>query len=280
MPPTIDRLLRDAARALAATSDTARLDAETLLAHALGRDRAWLRAHADDTPDEAGAAAFASLLARRAAGVPVAYLTGRREFWSLALEVTPATLIPRPDTETLVQAALDRLPAAADAAVLDLGTGTGAVALAIARERPRARVAAVERDPAALEVARRNAARLGLAVELLHGDWFAPVTGRRFDLVVSNPPYVAEGDPHLERGDVRHEPRMALAAGRDGLAALRVIARDAPAHLLSGGWLVCEHGAEQGPAVRTLFATAGLAGPTTAEDLGGRPRVTAGRMAP
>jgi release factor glutamine methyltransferase len=175
---------------------------------------------------------------------------------------------------------LARIAPEAPVAVLDLGTGSGAIALAVAHERPRARVTAVERDPAALAVAHRNAARLGLAVEFLAGDWFAPVAGRRFDVVVANPPYVAADDPHLGQGDLRHEPRAALTAGIDGLADLSRIATAAPAHLVPGGWLACEHGADQGPAVRALFATAGLVEPTTVADPGGRPRVTLGRMAP
>lgn len=254
-----------------------RLEAQVLLAHALGRGRAYLYAHPEEELSAVEAATFADLIARRAAGVPVAHLTGRREFWGLALEVGAEALIPRPDTETLVEAALERLPAHQEMTVLDLGTGTGAVALALARERPRARVWAVERSPAALALARRNRDRLGLQrVELVAGDWFAPFPGRRFDLVVGNPPYVAAGDPHLARGDLRHEPREALVAGGDGLAAIRAIVAAAPEHL-DGGWLLLEHGWDQGGAVRGILAAAGLAEVFTRRDLGGRERVSGGR---
>lgn len=248
-----------------------RLDAELLLAHVLDAPRATVIARDDRvlTPEEQGD--FERLLARRVAGEPLAYLTGTREFWSLELEVTKDVLVPRPETELLVEwgAALG------GAAILDLGTGSGAIALALARERPQARVAAVERSAAALAVARRNAAAHGLAVEFLEGRWFEPLAGRRFDLIVSNPPYVAEDDPHL--ADLRFEPRLALTAGADGLEALREIVAGARAHLNAGGWLLVEHGAAQGAAVRELFARAGFAGVETRRDLAGHERATGGR---
>src|SRR5690606_4258090 len=217
----------------------------------------------------------------RAAGEPVAYLTGRRGFWTLDLAVTPDTLIPRPETELLVEQALQRLGSEAEARVADLGTGSGAIALAIAAERPLARVAAVDRSAGALAVARANALAHGLEgrVEFLAGDWFAPLQGRRFDLVVSNPPYIAEGDPHLARGDLRYEPAPALASGPDGLDAIRTIVAAAPRHLLPGGWLLLEHGFDQGAAVRGLLEARGFAEVATVPDLEGRDRVSLGRAA-
>lgn len=252
-------------------------EAAILLAHVLGVDRAWLIAHGGDRLRPDAATRFDALVARRAAGEPVAYLVGRRGFHALELAVSPAVLIPRPETELLVECALARMPIDAALDVVDLGTGSGAIALAIAAARPRARVLATDVSAAALDVARANAARLGLSnVAFAQGPWWMALAGRRFDLVVSNPPYLAEDDPHLEAGDLRFEPRAALAAGPDGLDALRVIAAGAPAHLAAGGWLLVEHGRDQGPAVRTLFAEAGLGAITTHRDLEGRDRVTEG----
>lgn len=275
----------------------ARVDAEVLLAHVVGRNRAWLIAHADDPLPEPLDAEFAGLVARRRKGEPVAYLTGRREFHGLAIAVDPAVLIPRPETETLVEFALARLPADRATRVLDLGTGSGAVALALAHTRPLAQVLATDRSRAAIDVARLNAGRLGLAnVDFAYGDWYAALRARRhamrrakaragsavtaprtFDVIVSNPPYVAELDPHLAQGDLRFEPRRALAAGVDGLDALRAIVAGAPAHLVPGGWLVVEHGYDQARAVRALFSAAGLGDFTAARDLAGIARVAAGR---
>jgi release factor glutamine methyltransferase len=274
--PTLRDLVADAARTIG--GDEARADAEILLAHALDRDRAWLFAHALDAAATDEARRYAALVARRAAGEPVAYITGRRAFWTLDLEVGPGVLIPRPETELLVELALDRLPADRDLRALDLGTGSGAIALAIAKERPNVRVTAIEASDRAHDIALRNVAASGLGnVRLLHGDWFAPVAGERFDVVVSNPPYIAATDPHLARGDLRHEPRDALASGADGLDAIRAIVAAAPAHLASGGWLLLEHGHGQGEAVRALLAGAGCADVATFTDLGGRDRVGAGR---
>lgn len=268
------------ARLAEAAHDGARPEAETLLGHALGKDRAWLFAHADDALDAAAAVRFENLLARRIAGEPVAYLTGTRGFWTVDLEVTPDTLIPRADTERLVELALERLPEDRPLRVLDLGTGSGAIALAIASERPRARAVAVDASAGAAAVARRNALSLGLSarVEVREGDWFAPVAGARFDLIASNPPYIEDADPHLAEGDLRFEPRGALASGADGLDDLRIIARDAPRHLQPGGWLLLEHGWRQGEAVRTLLRAAGFVDIDTALDLEGRERVSLGRM--
>jgi len=266
---TIDAALR-AARA---RIDGA--DAELLLAHVLGRPRGWLYAHAGDALPGQVLEAFQALVSRRAAGEPAAYLTGRRGFRDFDLAVDAATLVPRPETELLVEAALERLPVDAATDVLDLGTGSGAIALAIARERPRARVLATDASDAALDVARRNAATLGVCnVAFVQGDWWTPVAGRRFALVASNPPYIAEGDPHL--ADLRHEPRSALVSGRDGLDAIRTIADGAPGHLVPGGWLLLEHGWTQGPAVCARLEAAGLRAVETLADLEGRDRVTVG----
>jgi release factor glutamine methyltransferase len=273
---TIGGLLRGAAVRLG--GDSPRADAELLLAHVLGRDRGWLFAHADDPCAADDAARFDALLARRAAGEPVAYLTGRRGFWTLELDVGPGVLVPRPETEGLVEFALARIARDAPAAVLDLGTGSGAIALALAHERPRARVDAVDASADALAIARANAARLGLSrIAFHHGDWFAPVAGRRFDLVLSNPPYIADDDPHLAQGDLRFEPRGALASGPDGLDAIRRIVAAAPAHLAPGGHVAIEHGFAQGAPVRALLEAAGLREAASIRDLAGHERITHAR---
>lgn len=269
-----------AALAQGVAAGVPRNEAEILLAHALGADRAWLYAHARDALDDAPLAHYRDAVARRARGEPVAYITGRRGFWTLDLEVTPATLIPRPETERLVELALERLPPQAPATVADLGTGSGAVALAIACERPRTRVLATDRSAEALAVARRNVARLRLDnVDFALGDWCGALGDARFDLIVANPPYIAADDPHLARGDLRHEPAIALASGADGLDAIRHIVRDAAAHLRHGGWLLFEHGWEQGPDARALLDQAGYTDVFTARDLEQRDRVSGGRVA-
>lgn len=250
-----------------------RLDAELLLAHALGVNRAWFFAHAEDVPDAGSVQRFNALIRRRAAGEPIAYITGTRDFWSLTLEVTPATLIPRPETELLVELALDRLPTGGS--VVDLGTGSGAIALAIAKERPDATVVAVDFSPTALDVARRNAHRLGLErVEFVQGDWFAPLNRRRFNLIVSNPPYIEADDRHLGEGDLRFEPASALASGADGLDDIRRIASGAGEHLLPGGAVLVEHGWNQGDAVRRILREAGFVDDFTTKDLEHRDRVS------
>jgi len=218
---------------------------------------------------------FEALLARRLAGEPMAYLRGTQGFSTLELEVTPDVLVPRPETELLVELALARM--GERGALVDLGTGSGAIALALKSERPGWQVAATDRSAAALAVARRNAARLGLDVEFLHGDWYAPLGGRRFDVIVSNPPYVTNDDPCLIGDDLRREPRTALAAADAGLADLAVIAAGAAAHLLPDGWLLVEHGTTQGAAVRALLSAAGFSNVETHSDLAGHPRVTLGQ---
>ncbi len=276
----MDAMLR-AARARLAARGGEPGDADLLLAHALGQARTWLYTHGDEAPDPEAARRFDELLSRREAGEPVAYLVGRRGFWSFELRVTPDTLVPRPETERLVELALERLPEGAPSRIVDLGTGSGAIALALALERPRADVVATDASAAALAVARDNARSLGVGnVAFRQGDWFAPLAGERFDLVASNPPYIALGDPHLDEGDLRFEPSAALSSGADGLDAIRAIAGSAPMHLSPGGWLLVEHGWAQGPAVRALFEAAGLVDVATHIDLEQRDRVTLGRYNP
>jgi release factor glutamine methyltransferase len=262
-----------AALASAASFLGTRLDAELLLAHVLDGTRASVVARDERvlTPEEQGD--FEQLLARRMAGEPLAYLTGTREFWSLELEVTRDVLVPRPETELLVEWSLSCLRKQASS-VLDLGTGSGAIALAIAKECPDARVTASDVSRAALDVARANARRLRLDVEFAEGAFFAALDGP-FDLIASNPPYVAEGDPHL--AELKFEPALALTSGADGLDALRAIVAGAPARLRAGGWLLVEHGATQGAAVRELFARAGFAQVETRRDLAGLERATGGQ---
>jgi len=274
-PPSVARELAAAAARIG--GEDARADAELLLAHALARPRSWLYAHGEDLLTDEAARAYAALLGRRIAGEPVAYLLGRREFWSLDLEVGPATLVPRPETELLVELALARLAPDAEARVLDRGTGRGAIALGMASERPHARVTAVDASAPALAIAQRNGARLGLErVRFLRSDWFSAVRDEGFELVLANPPYLADDDPHLREGSLPFEPAVALASGRDGLDALRVICADAPARLQAGGWLLFEHGLAQGEAARALLAAAGFRQVQTWRDLEGRERVSGG----
>ena len=265
------------AAALAASGIPAR-EARLLLAEVSGFSQASVLAHPERDLPAALAARFAEMAARRRAGEPVAYIVGRREFYGLPLAVGPPVLIPRPETELLVELALERLRVDAQVNVIDLGTGCGAVALAIKRHRPRARVLAVELSAAALEYARRNSARLGIGIEVRHGRWFEPVGGERFDLVVSNPPYVAMDDPHLSEGDLRFEPRTALVSGAGGLDALREIARSAPAFLKAGGWLLLEHGIGQDGAVRQILSSEGFIGVASWRDLAGIARASGGTL--
>ena len=257
------------------------LDAQVLLAHVVGRDRAWLIAHAGDELSPELAQAYMALARRRRDGEPVAYLTGVREFWGLCLRVTPDVLIPRPETETLVELVVACLPKDRELRVLDLGTGSGAIALAIAHERPRAQVLATDVSSDALDVARDNAQRLGLGnVEFVKSDWYERVAlewrGGAFDFIASNPPYVAAADPHLKEGDVRFEPERSLTPGGDGLGAIRKILAGARERLVPGGTLAVEHGYDQSEAVQAMFGAAGFADIVTAKDLAGITRVVAG----
>jgi release factor glutamine methyltransferase len=262
------------ALALARTLGVARLDALLLLAHHLKRPRVWLMTHDEAQIDAAPAAAYAADLARRAGGEPLAYLVGEREFHGLALRVTPAVLVPRPETEVLVDWALELLAGRA-ATVVDLGTGSGAISLAVRQRCPAATITATDASSAALAVAADNARRLDLAIEFLAGDWWQAVAGRHFDLALSNPPYVAGDDPHLAA--LGHEPRSALTPEGDGLAALRCIVADAPRHLNPGAWLLLEHGYDQAAAVQQLLGERGFDAPVTRLDLAGQPRCTGAR---
>ena len=247
-------------------------EARLLLAAATGRSEASVLAHPEKSLLETEKNQFLEMAARRAAGEPVAYILGRKEFYGLELAVDPAVLIPRPETELLVDLALARNPQS----VLDVGTGSGAIALAIKRHRPEVRVVATDASAAALEVARRNALRFNLEIDLRHGRWFEPVAGERFEAIISNPPYVVVGDPHLAA--LPYEPRLALLGGADGLDGFRVLAREAPAHLLPGGWLLVEHGEGQHEAVRGLLEAAGLETTASWPDLAGIPRVSGGKL--
>jgi release factor glutamine methyltransferase len=253
-------------------------EAKVLLAHIMDCDRAWLAAHADAVLTREQALAFDALARRRRDGEPVAYLTGHREFFGLDLEITPDVLIPRPESELLVELSLAWLDRRAMARVLDLGCGSGAVTLAIARERPRASVIGADVAAAAVALARRNAQRLGVAnAEFIESDWFARVPRKPFALVVANPPYVAEDDAHLKRGDLRFEPALALRAGGDGLDAIRAIVAAAPGHVAAGGTLALEHGHDQAEAVQAQLRDAGFDEIASARDLAGILRVTYGR---
>ncbi|ANF24030.1 peptide chain release factor N(5)-glutamine methyltransferase [Stutzerimonas stutzeri] len=272
---TIDYLLR---AAQLPDSPSAKLDAEWLLAAALGKGTSYLRTWPDREVLPEVEARFAAYLERRRLGEPVAYILGRQGFWSLDLEVAPHTLIPRPDTELLVETALEMLPSG-PANVLDLGTGTGAIALALASERSTWRLTGVDRISEAVTLATRNAQRLGLGnVGFIESQWFSSLAGQRYGLIVSNPPYIPASDPHLLQGDVRFEPSSALVAGGDGLDDIRLIIEQAPTHLLSSGWLMLEHGYDQAMAVRTLLFDGGFVDVASRKDFGGHERVSFGRL--
>ena len=264
---TIGGLLRE--------SGLPRLEAELLLCSILGCERAWFMAHAEEAVDSSRARSAHARFARRRAGEPVSYITGWREFYGLALRVTPEVLIPRPETERLVELALERL--LAPARVLELGTGSGAIAIALATERPGLGIVATDVSEAALALARRNARDHGVEIAFVLSDWFDALGSEQFDLIVSNPPYVAAGDAHLERGDVRFEPRLALVGGEDGLDCIRKIAADARTRLRAGGWLLLEHGHDQKDRCVELLLELGYADVSDFQDLAGWPRVCTGR---
>ncbi|WP_336797903.1 peptide chain release factor N(5)-glutamine methyltransferase [Erwinia aphidicola] len=267
-----------AAIARLSSSESPKRDAEILLAWVSGKSRAWLIAFDDALLDDSQLAALESLLARRAAGEPVAYLIGEREFWSLPLSVSPDTLIPRPDSEVLVEQALSRLPAD-PCAILDLGTGTGAIALALASERADCQVTGVDRIAAAVALATHNGAKLNLPnARFLQSDWFSALNAQRFQLIVSNPPYIDAADHHLSQGDVRFEPASALVASDHGLADIKTIASSAANYLADNGWLLLEHGWQQGEAVRQILRENSFCQVETCQDYGGNDRVTLGQI--
>lgn len=284
-PPSITTALQQATQRLVvaqesanATPTIARLEAETLLSFVMHCTRSHLHTWPERLLDNAQEQLFNTLIARRAAGEPIAYLTGQREFWSMMLEVTPDTLIPRPETELLVELALQRIPTNSTWRILDLGTGSGAIALAIARERPTCHVIATDRSPAALAVARRNAATLGIHnIEFRTSDWFTPLQGDVFDVIVSNPPYVSSLDPRLNQSDIRFEPLSALASGADGLDDIRAIAEAARYHLNDRGWLLLEHGYDQGDTGIEILRNLGYQEACNHQDVTGIDRAVSGR---
>lgn len=277
---TVAGLLDDATArigsALGLETREARLEARVLAAFAWGVAPAWLIAHGTDLPTQAQITQVGALLTRRLCGEPIAYLTGTREFYGRGFQVSPDVLIPRPDTELLVERALAHIPVDQAVTLLDLGTGSGCIALTLALERPFARVTAVDRSAAALALARHNGSIFGADVEFLSSDWFSGLAGRRFDLIVGNPPYIAAADAHLTRGDVRFEPLSALIGGPDGLADLRHLIAAAPGHLKPGGALLLEHGYDQADTVRILLEAAGFSHPQSWPDLSGIGRVSGG----
>jgi release factor glutamine methyltransferase len=281
MATEIRALIDEGAARLKRVADDPRRESEILLGAALGQPRAWLMAHGETSILDCEATdRFEAHVTRRAHGEPIAYILGEKEFWSLPLLVEPSVLIPRPETELLAERALAHVPPGSAGSVLDLATGSGAIALAIASERPGCRVVGTDLSPDAVTLAIRNAARLGLAhVEFRMGSWFEPVQYERFDLIACNPPYIAAGDPRVEAGVRRYEPHAALFSGATGLEALGDIVAGAPAHLNPGGWLLLEHGDQQGEAVRRLLADRGFVDVATFHDLAGLDRCTEGRLA-
>lgn len=271
-----DTLLRNAAKRIG--GDSPRLDAELLLSHVTGLTRTTFRAWPERDVSQEQAQAFQALVSERARGLPVAYLLGEQEFWSLSLKVSPSTLIPRPDTECLIEAVL-ALPLPERARVLDLGTGTGAIALALASEKPKWQILASDRIPEAVALARENGQRLQLPITVIQSHWFDDIPEGGFDLLVSNPPYIPASDHHLREGDVRFEPTSALVAGDDGLDDIRLLVTEGWDRLSPGGWMLLEHGYDQAEAVRNLFAEAGWHSIDSLKDYGGNDRMTLARTA-
>jgi release factor glutamine methyltransferase len=277
--PTIAMLLQKSASVLKSTSRSARLDAEVLLAHVMGRTRVQLYGSGTDTVKSEIAVRYIKLIKERRAGKPVAHLTGSREFWSMELQVTADTLIPRAETELLVECALKHIPVIGNPVVLEMGTGSGAVAMALATERDEARIMATDISVAALAVAEQNASSHNIEnIDFCFGDWFSAAVDRIFDVIVSNPPYVTDDEWIRHHFELAHEPVLALRGGRDGLLAIRKIIDQAPAHLKPGGWLIIEHGFRQGPEIADLFVQQGFTRVSTYRDLPGHPRVTEGRL--
>jgi len=273
----VSQLLLSATQQLGDISDSPRLDAEVLLAHSLEKTRTWLVTWPDKELSEGETSQFIQLLERRKAGEPIAHITQQREFWSLPLKVSPDTLIPRPDTELMVEQILAHYPANTAITLADLGTGSGAIALALASERSNWNIIATDRSTAALEIARNNAQQLNLDnIEFRQGSWFEPLAGQSFDIIASNPPYIPEQDPHLSQGDVRFEPVSALASGQDGLDDIRHICKHARQHLKHKGMLIIEHGFDQKPGIREIFTINAYENITQVHDLSSNPRLTFG----
>lgn len=270
----------DQARSQLTGFDSARLDAEVLLCHVLGSDRSRLYAYPEVTLQSGQQSAFEKLIDQRQTGYPVAYLTGKKEFWSIELTVNQDTLIPRPDTECLLESVLDRIPLNQPGRIADLGSGSGAIAIAIASERPHCRIVATDINESTLAIARENAERLQLnQIDFIQSNWFTNVEGR-FDVIVSNPPYISENDPHLLSGDIKHEPVSALIAGPDGLDAIRVICQQAKNFMNLQGWLLLEHGYDQADSVHKLLQENGFTGIFTRSDYAGHERVSGGQFKP
>jgi release factor glutamine methyltransferase len=275
---TISQALSDARHSLQATSPSPAVDASILLCHVLGCSPAHLIAWPDNQLSPHQASQFKEILQQRAEGKPVAYITGEREFWSLTLKITNDVLIPRPDTETLVEFVLEKFPGSPALTVADIGTGSGAISCALAVERPGWNIIATDNSMEALDIARLNASIHELDnIRFLHGEWFEPLTEPEFDLIISNPPYVAVDDPHLAQGDVRFEPEAALSSGKLGMDAITQLTRQAGQHLRAGGWLIVEHGYDQQQLVYDCYKQSGFENIVQLTDLAGQPRVTAGR---
>jgi len=275
LTPTFENLLGQALTTLAPSSASARLDAEVLLSTAIGCDRAYMVAHPAKLGDKSQLTHFDALLSRRQQGEPIAYILGQKEFWSLPIKTTSNTLIPRPETEHLVEQALARLPIESDALIFDLGTGSGAVAIAIAAERPDTKIIAVDLCAKALAVAEENASTLALYnISFLQGNWYTPLGDLRANLIVCNPPYVPDDDPHLDRGDIAHEPVLALRGGKDGMEEIEKIARGGKQHLQAKGSLIMEHGFDQGTAVQACLKAHGYLNIATTQDYSGLDRIT------